>query len=40
VLPFEIIYLHSGRGFSLGVAGAVIGVVTGLAVLASPAAGR
>ena len=39
VLPFEIIYLHSGRGFSLAVAGAVIGVVTGLAVLASPAAG-
>ena len=39
VLPFEVIYLHSGRGFSLGVAGAVIGVVTGLAVLASPAAG-
>ena len=39
VLPFEIIYLHSGRGFSLATAGAVIGVVTGLAVLASPAAG-
>jgi MFS family permease len=39
VLPFEVIYLHSGRGFSLGVAGLVIGVVTGLAVVASPAAG-
>jgi MFS family permease len=39
VLPFEIIYLHGGRGFSLGVAGAIIGVVTGLAVVASPAAG-
>jgi MFS family permease len=39
VLPFEVIYLHSGRGFSLGVAGSVIGVVTGLAVVASPAAG-
>ena len=39
VLPFEIIYLHNGRGFSLGVAGSVIGVVTGLAVVASPAAG-
>jgi MFS family permease len=39
VLPFEIIYLHDGRGFSLGVAGSVIGVVTGLAVVASPAAG-
>jgi MFS family permease len=39
VLPFEVIYLHSGRGFSLGVAGSVIGVVTGLAVVAAPAAG-
>src|SRR6516165_4254899 len=39
VLPFEIIYLHSGRGFSLGMAGSVIGVVTGLAVVTSPAAG-
>src|SRR6516165_9467088 len=39
VLPFEVIYLHSGRGFSLGVAGSVIGVVTGLAVVTSPAAG-
>jgi MFS family permease len=39
VLPFEVIYLHSGRGFSLGVAGSIIGVVTGLAVVASPAAG-
>jgi MFS family permease len=39
VLPFEVIYLHSGRGFSLGVAGSVIGVLTGLAVVASPAAG-
>src|SRR5262245_5626489 len=35
VLPFEVIYLHSGRGFSLGVAGSVIGVFTGLAVVAS-----
>lgn len=39
VLPFEIIYLHDGRGFSLGVAGAVIGVVTGAAVAAAPVAG-
>ena len=39
VLPFEVIYLHNGRGFSLGVAGSVIGVLTGLAVVASPAAG-
>ena len=39
VLPFEIIYLHGGRGFSLGVAGSIIGVVTGLAVVVSPAVG-
>jgi MFS family permease len=39
VLPFEIIYLHDGRGFSLGVAGLVVGTVTGLAVAAAPVAG-
>jgi MFS family permease len=39
VLPFEIIYLHDGRGFSLGVAGLVVGTVTGLAVVAAPVAG-
>jgi MFS family permease len=39
VLPFEVIYLHEGRGFSLGVAGLVVGTVTGLAVLAAPIAG-
>lgn len=39
VLPFEIIYLHDGRGFSLGVAGFVIGTVTGLAVIAAPISG-
>ena len=39
VLPFEIIYLHDGRGFSLGVAGLVVGVVTGIAVVAAPLAG-
>ena len=39
VLPFEIIYLHDGRGFSLGVAGLVVGTITGIAVVASPAAG-
>jgi MFS family permease len=39
VLPFEVIYLHEGRGFSLGVAGAVVGVITGLAVVASPLSG-
>jgi MFS family permease len=39
VLPFEVIYLHDGRGFSLGVAGLVVGTVTGLAVVAAPVAG-
>jgi MFS family permease len=39
VLPFEIIYLHEARGFSLGVAGLVVGLVTGVAVLISPIAG-
>jgi len=39
VLPFEIIYLHEARGFSLGVAGLVVGTVTGLAVVAAPVAG-
>lgn len=40
VLPFEIIYLHDGRGFSLEVAGLVVGTVTGLAVVAAPVAGN
>jgi len=40
VLPFEIIYLHNGRGFSLGVAGLVIGTITGVAVVVSPTAGQ
>jgi MFS family permease len=39
VMPFEVIYLHDGRGFSLGVAGLVVGIVTGLAVVAAPLAG-
>lgn len=39
VLPFEVIYLHNGRGFSLGMAGLVVGLVTGVAVLISPLAG-
>jgi MFS family permease len=39
VLPFELIYLHDGRGFSLRVAGLVVGTVTGLAVVAAPVAG-
>lgn len=40
VLPFEIIYLHNGRGFSLSVAGLVVGTITGIAVVISPAAGQ
>jgi MFS family permease len=39
VLPFEVIYLHEGRGFGLGTAGLVVGVVTGLAVVAAPLCG-
>jgi MFS family permease len=39
VFPFEVIYLHEERGFSLGVAGLVVGVVTGIAVFTSPVAG-
>jgi len=39
VLPFEIIYLHDGRGFGLGVAGLVIGLITGVAVGVAPLAG-
>src|SRR5919198_949855 len=36
VMPFEIIYLHQERGFSLDVAGLVVGTVTGLAVASAP----
>jgi len=39
VLPFEIIYLHDARGFSLGVAGLVVGTITVVAFLAAPLAG-
>jgi MFS family permease len=39
VLPFEVIYLHGGRGFSLPVAGAIAGTVTTVAVVAAPVAG-
>lgn len=39
VLPFEIIYLHNARGFSLGVAGLVVGAITGVAFLAAPLSG-
>src|SRR5262245_51911702 len=39
VLPFEIIYLHDGRGFPLEVAGLVVGLLTGVAVVVSPLVG-
>jgi MFS family permease len=39
VLPFEVIYLHDGRGFDLGVAGLVVGTLTGAGVVAAPLAG-
>src|SRR4026208_1741483 len=39
ILPFEIIYLHDSRGFSLGAAGLVVGLGTGLAGLICPLAG-
>jgi MFS family permease len=39
VLPFEVIYLHDGRGFPLGVAGLVVGALTGVAVLSAPSVG-
>jgi MFS family permease len=39
VLPFEVIYLHDGRGFSLGAAGLIVGAVTGVAVAAAPLSG-
>ena len=39
VLPFEVIYLHDERGFSLGVAGLVVGALTGVGVIAAPLTG-
>jgi MFS family permease len=39
VLPFEVIYLHDGRGLGLRTAGLVVGTLTGAAVLAAPVAG-
>src|SRR5262245_32293075 len=39
VLPFEVIYLHEGRGFSLGFAGLVVGTLTGSAVFTAPLSG-
>src|SRR5262245_56078695 len=39
VLPFEVIYLHDARGFSLRVAGLVVSLITGVAVVVSPLVG-
>src|SRR5207245_6652920 len=39
VLPFEIIYLHDGRGFSVAEAGLIVGAITGVAVLTAPLTG-
>ncbi len=39
VLPFEVIYLHDGRGFSLGTAGLIVGTLTGVAVISAPCVG-
>src|ERR671928_248208 len=39
VLPFEVFYLHDGRGFSLGTAGLIVGTLTGIAVAAAPVVG-
>ena len=39
VLPFEIIYLHNARGFSLSIAGLVVAMLSGIAVVIAPLAG-
>jgi MFS family permease len=39
VLPFEVIYLHDGRGFSLALAGIVVSLITGVAVASAALAG-
>jgi MFS family permease len=39
VFPFEVIYLHEERGFGLGLAGFVVGLLSGVAVLVAPVAG-
>jgi MFS family permease len=39
VFPFEVIYLHQERGFELGFAGLVVGLVSGVAVVTSPISG-
>ena len=39
VLPFEIIYFHNGRGFSLSIAGLVVAAITGVALVTGPLSG-
>jgi MFS family permease len=39
VFPFELVYLHETRDFGLGVAGLVVGLVSGAAVVVAPVAG-
>jgi MFS family permease len=39
VLPFEVIYLHDGRGFSVGLAGLVVSLIAGVAVVTAAPAG-
>jgi MFS family permease len=39
VFPFELVYLHEARGFGLGTAGLVVGLVSGVAVVVAPVAG-
>jgi MFS family permease len=39
VLPFEIIYLTDGRGFSAGAAGIVVGALSAVAIVSAPCSG-
>src|SRR5262249_56986246 len=39
VLPFEIIYLHHGRGFSTSTAGLVLATTMGTSAIVTPPAG-
>jgi MFS family permease len=39
VLPFEVIYLHSGRGFALSTAGLIVGLLSAGAMCVAPVAG-
>ena len=39
VLPFTFIYLHNERGFSLGLAGLILGTNAAVSLLAGPVSG-